>query len=155
MGALYPAVASYLRDVASDVLGALPNGPDRVSVGGSGQTQRSEFVVRELPSSADFSDPVSSRPSMGHGRYYAPLTVEYEVAVEMWSTRASLEDASSDVALWLELFSTAVARDRTLGGLCDHARPFFTSGGTARRDAQFIAAIDAGVRLTARLAPLE
>lgn len=154
---IYTGLAAAVLAHAREELGALDRigGPSgRISVGGGPSPLPYEAVVREVPQSGvSISDPVSSVPAMGR-RACAPLELDVPVAVELWSTRASVEDAAADVWAWFQALAASVATDRTLGGLCAHATPYYESGGTAVRDNQYIAAIDCGVRCRLGLLPL-
>lgn len=155
---VYPKLAAAVLAHAREALGGLERigGPSgRMSVGGGPSPLPYEVVVRELPQSGvTVSDPVSSVPVMGR-RACAPLGLELPVAVQLWSTRASVEDAAADAWAWFQALAASVSSDRTLGGLCAHATPYYESGGTAARDSQYIAAIDCGVRCRLGLLPLK
>jgi hypothetical protein len=148
---LYTACAQRVLEIAQEALAEAERPIGRISIGGKSAVLPSEVLVRELPGNVEVSDPVTSRV-MGRSAC-APLAVEFSVAVEMWSVRAQLADAAADVALWWELVADAVSRDRTLSGLAIHVTPYYSKGGTATRDSQFIAAIDGGVRCKADLPP--
>lgn len=149
------SAAAHLAEAVSLALSRSDGAPRRVSVGGSPTVLPSEVIVRELPESVEVSDPVTSRPAIGGRAYAAPLLVTASVGVELWSTRARLLDATEDVGRWWQSVMAVVASDRTMGGLVSHAVPYYSSSGSAMRDAQYVAAIDAGVRFTYEIKPLE
>lgn len=149
------SAAAYLAEAVNLALSRSDGAPRRVSVGESPTPLPSELIVRELPESMEVSDPVTSRPTIGGRAYAAPLLVTASVGVELWSTRARLLDATADVGAWWQAVMAVVASDRTLGGLVSHAVPYYSSSGLAMRDAQYCAAMYAGVRFTFEIKPLE
>lgn len=142
------------RRVLADCESALAGGqrvPQRMTVGGFPKPLPSELVVRELPTSASISDPVTSAPAMGRSR--SPMHVEFSVTVEVWSTRRDLVDSAEDVWSWFESCASAIASDRTLGGLVSHASVSYDTGASATRDAQYVSAIEFSVRCKAFIRP--
>lgn len=136
-----------LKDVEQDLL---------ISIGGSTIGRDFEFVVREMPEDVEISDrststaaPIGSRP---RGCYQ----VEFSVACQAWAKQSGVERAASLVNGWVERFVSAIAADRTLGGLVAHADPYIGRGGSAYENnrAVYLAAIDFGVRVKARIDPL-
>lgn len=116
-----------------------------ISVGGSKTQQPHEVIVREVVTDVDISDVVTSAPVMGRvrGSYFVTFAVE----IQMWAKQAVLTDASSAVNAWFERIVSAIGADKTLGGACRHAEPYFSTSGTAFNSPKYIAAIDAGVRV--------
>lgn len=124
-----------------------------VSIGGSTVAKPFEFLVREMPESVDMSDRATSTVSaMGaRGRY----RVEFTVACQAWAKQRGIEPACSAVLDWAERFCSAIAADKTLGGLVVHAQPYIGQCGTAYENdrALYLAAIDLGVRVKADIDP--
>ncbi len=123
-----------------------------VSIGGTTVQRQDEFLIRELPESTTFSDRVTS--AMGASGARGPYRVEFNVAFEVWCKRATLAAASSTVLEWMERVFSAVANDKTLGGLAVHAEPYVENGGSAiDTNKTYTAAINCGIHVKAELAP--
>jgi hypothetical protein len=143
--------SACIERICADVTEAL-KGCDpapTVSVGGSKVQQPFEVLVRETVKSVDFSDDVTSRAVMGtvRGSYRVSFTVD----VEMWAKSVKLTDASYATLEWFHRACAAIGADKTLGGLCIHAEPVFSSSGTALTQNKYMAAIQAGVRVKAEI----
>ncbi len=145
---LFSACIERIAADASEALEGCEPAPV-VSVGGAKVQQPFEVLVRETVKNVDFSDQVTSRPVMGtvRGSYFVSFTVD----VEMWAKSVKLTDASYATLDWLHRISAAIGADKTLGGLCVHAEPVFSSSGTALTQNKYMAAIQAGVRVKAEI----
>lgn len=117
-------------------------------------TSEKNFLVYvvEDPQSVEYTDLTTSHVT-AMGKAQGLYRVEFSVGVQMLATRRDAESASRLVLGWYEALVAEVARDKTLGGLCSHARPFFSSGATGVRDKQVINAIEGGVRIKADFDP--
>lgn len=124
-----------------------------VSIGGSGAFKPREFLVREIPESADITDVSTS--AMGRSGARGCYRQTFNVAVECWAQSRDLLEASALVNSWVDLLKSHVAADKTLGGLCVHARPYDSGGGTSLDTASklFTAARSCGVTVNADIDP--
>lgn len=110
--------------------------------------------VHEDPESVTYSDESTSHVAMG-GSVRGLYRVEFSVGVELLASTASPGDSASIVLDWYERLVTAVANDKTLGGLCVHAQPYFSSGATgfATDSRLAVNAVQCGVRVKAEFNP--
>lgn len=151
MASIFEDCIRYCEGLAKTAL----EGTDAiVSIGGTTVQQPCEFLVRELPESVTFTDRVTS--AMGKASVIGHYRVQFNVACEVWAKRPTLTGASFDVQSWVQSFFRAVAADKTLGGLCIHAEPYFGSAGTALdTNKRYLAAANCGLTIKAELAPAE
>lgn len=126
-----------------------------ISVGGSTIGRPFEFIVREVPENVSISDRATSTPAMG-SRQRGSYQVEFSVACQTWAKRKDVEDAAFLVNGWAYRFASAVAADRTLGGLALHAEPYIGRGASAyEKDRSiYLVACDLGVRVKASIDPI-
>lgn len=150
-------VIRYVEGICKDVLGELDPKPF-IAVGGSSVEQPFMCHVGELPQGVQVLDPSSSATTLVGG---APTAcglyrIEFDVALTMWGDRHDLAATSQTILGWWELVARAVAADRTLGGLVQHAQPFYSTGWTGRNQKRttYIVAIEGGVRVRMDINPL-
>lgn len=150
MGSIYQQCIEYVKGLADE---ALEGESAVVTIGGTTVQQPAEFLIREVPESVTFSDRVTSHVAMGGAR--GLYRVEFNVACETWAKRPKLTDASFAVLGWMQALFSRVAADKTLGGLCVHAEPYFESAGSSRDSSNkaYIAAIDFGIHVKAEIDP--
>lgn len=124
-----------------------------VTIGGNPTYLPSELLVREIAQNPSFSDRSTSVPSMGRAR--GAYRVEFDVALEAWSSKSSLPAAASDVQRWALLLFKEVALDKTLGGSVIHAEPYVSGSGSwvDPKTKKFCADIQFGVHVKAELDP--
>lgn len=110
--------------------------------------------VHEDPESVTYTDESTSHVAMG-GSVRGLYRVEFSVGIELIATMSTPEDAASTVLGWFEELVGAVADDKTLGGLCIHAQPYFSSGATGFTSDSRLAvnSIQCGVRVKAEFNP--
>lgn len=149
MDAFTPTIEA-VRDLVESALSLCEPKP-QVSVGGSPTLPPYAVVVFETPDDVGISTPSTSVPAMG--RESGPYAIEFTVGAQMWAARKNPEEAGATVNEWFTLVMDALARDKTLGGLCDNAVPVYARGGSVSRDRGFLAAIDFGIRVKAHHAP--
>lgn len=123
-----------------------------ISIGGSKTQQPFEVLVREIVTDMDVSDVVTSR-YMG-GASVGGYEVEFSVGIEGWASTGDLFRSSSTAMEWFARIASAIARDKTLGGLCAHAQPFLSTTGTAPANNKYMAAFEGGVRIKAEIDPI-
>lgn len=125
-----------------------------ISIGGTGVSHQYEVYVCEDPQSVTFSD-VSTSHVMGqtvHGLY----VVEFNVMFQIQSQHSGRDGAwlsSKDTLGWFSEIAKAVANDKTLGGLCIHAEPYMSTGGTASDGKTWTHVTEGGVRIKADFNP--
>lgn len=110
--------------------------------------------VHEDPESVTYSDESTSHVAMG-GSVRGLYRVEFTVGIELLACMASPEDAAATVLDWFERLVSAVADDKTLGGLCVHAQPVYSSGATgfATDSRLAVNSVQCGVRVSAEFNP--
>lgn len=150
MGSIYQDCIEYVKGLADK---ALKGETAIVTIGGTTVQQPAEFLVREVPESVTFSD--RSTSCMGRSGARGLYRVEFNVVCETWCKKATLTAASYTVLGWMQALFSHVAADKTLGGLCVHAEPYFESAGSSRdsTNKQYIAAIDFGIHVKADIDP--
>lgn len=124
-----------------------------VSVGGSKTGMPRELLVRDFTESDDATDVSTSRLVASGAR--GCVRVRFNVAAECWAQSSDRAKAVGDVMEWASRLYSHVAADKTLGGLCVHARPY-RSNGTVAVDAQsrlFTAYLPIGVTVDADIDP--
>ena len=144
--------AKCIERVEQDVKAALADMSPKpyISIGGAKTQQPFEVLVREI--ATDFSiDDVVTNTYMGASR--GGYSITFSVSIEMWAKTASLTNSTSIVQEWAARVMSAIAADKTLGNLCDHAQPFVTAVGTSPADTKYMAAIEGGVRVKAFIDP--
>lgn len=143
-----------IERIESTVKSLFPADGPAVTVGGTGTGRNSEIWIGAMPEAVEFSDRSTSRPTMGRaeGRY----SVRFEVPISMYAKMRGMGESTATVLGWYERVASAIAADKTLGGLCVHAEPFFSTAGTGRDGdrALYVAAIDGGVRVRAEIDPI-
>lgn len=151
---LFDECIRYVEGIAKECVSGCQTEPF-VSIGGSTAMKPFEFIVRELPESVSFDDSSTSTVAMRRAR--ACYRVDFSVACQAWAKKRGVDSASFAVMEWFERFCSAIASDRTLGGLVIHAEPYFSQGGTAYENdrALYLAGIDFGVRVKAQIDPIK
>lgn len=143
-----------IERVEGDVSAALAdmNPHPYISKGGAKTQQPFEVVVREIVTDVSIEDVVTN--SYMGGRSRGGYSIEFSIALEMWAKTADLFNTTSIVQEWAARIMSAVAADKTLGGLVDHAQPYISTVGTAPANNKYMAAIEGGVRVKAEIDPV-
>lgn len=146
--------AKCIERVKADVDGALSECKPRpyISIGGAKTQQPFEVLVREIVTEADITDIVTN--SYMGGMSVGGYSVEFSVAVEGWASTGELFRSSTTVMEWFTRIASAIAADKTLGGLCNHAQPYLSTTGTAPANNKYMAAFEGGVRIKADIDPI-
>ena len=148
--AVIPECIEYVGDMVAGALARFDPCPD-VRIGGFTVEKPFCVYVCEEPQSVSFSD-VSTSHVMGQqarGLY----RVEFDVMFQLQAVRREIWDAALMTLEWFDAVARAVANDKTLGGLAIHAAPYFSQGGTAKRDRQFVHVSEGGVHVKADFNP--
>lgn len=122
------------------------------SIGGSTVDHPNEVYVCENPQGVTFTDVSTSHIGMGQS-VQGLYRVEFDVMVQFQAQSTSAEAASSTAMGWFEALGRLVANDKTLGGLCMHAQPYFSSGATACDGKRWTNVIEGGVHVRADFNP--
>lgn len=143
-----------IERVEADVRAALADASPApyISIGGATTQQPFEVVVREIVTEVSIEDVVSNA-YMG-GQSCGGYSIEFSIAIEMWAKSAKLLSTTSTVQEWAARIMSAIAADKTLGNLADHAQPYISNVGTAPADNKYMAAIEGGVRVRAAIDPI-
>lgn len=150
METLFKDCIEYVEGICKEVLA---DTDAFVSVGGSTVGRACECLVREMPQSVQFSDRSTSAVGMGQSARGC-YRVTFNVELNLWAKRPTLTVAAYDVQSWAERVFSAVACDKTLGGLCIHAEPYWQQSGTSiDANKLSIAAIDCGITIKAEINP--
>ena len=141
-----------IERVKTDVEGALADIDPRpyISIGGAKTQQPLEVLVREIATDVEVEDIVTNT-YMGRSRGGYALT--FAVRIECWAKSADLFKSSTAVQEWFARIFAAIAGDKTLDGLCNHAQPFITTTGTSLVGTSYMAAIEGGVRIKTEIDP--
>lgn len=123
-----------------------------VSYGWPTSEQPFLIYVVEDPQSVTYTDRTTSHVAM-NGNARGLYRVEFDVSIQMLATQSAAGDAAGMVLAWFEDLVGEVARDKTLGGLCVHAQPYFSTGATGVKKPMMINAIEGGVRIKADFDP--
>lgn len=125
-----------------------------IAIGGSSVEQPFMCHIGELPQNVTVSDPASSTVKLGGASGVYEL--QYDVTVTLWADRVDLVKTSEIVTGWWELIARAVAADRTLGHLVQHAQPYMTGSWSGRNQKRgtYLVAIEGGVRVRQTINPI-
>lgn len=147
---IFQKCITYTKELAESVLS---DEDCTVTIGGTTVGRNFEFLIRELPQSVTFSDSVTN--ALNASRAQGHYRCEFNIAFETWSKRKTIEQASFEVLKWVQAVFSAVALDKTLGGLVVHAEPYFETSGTAldTTNKLFTAGIDCGIHVKAEIIP--
>lgn len=150
---MYAEVSAYLLDLVKRATAG--DGAPVCSIGGTTIQRDRECVVREVPESVSI-DTLSTSTGIqasANGCY----RVQFSVGIELWCKTRGLSEASAIVNGWFEGICTAVAADKTLGGLVLLAEPYYDTGGSAAPNNKglYTVAIDMGVRVKAAIVPVK
>lgn len=141
----------YVKGIVDEVVAASGE-KALVSIGGSTVDHPNEVYICENPVSVEFTDVSTSHMGMGdtaRGLY----RVTFSVLVQMQAQALGAEAASKVTMGWFEAMGRAVANDKTLGNLCTHAVPYFSTGATACDGKLWTNVIECGVRIVADFNP--
>lgn len=122
-----------------------------ISIGGAKTQQPFEVLVREIATDYSIEDVVTNT-YMGASR--GGYSITFAVGVELWTKTADLVKSTATAQEWMARIMSSIASDKTLGGLCDHAKPFISSVGTAPSGNSYMASIEGGVRIKAFIDPI-
>ena len=145
-------LSKCIERVEQDVNAALESVEPRprISIGGAKTQQPFEVVVREIATDFSVEDTVTNTCT---GAARGGYQIQFSIAIELWAKTVSLLKSTELVQEWMARIMSAVAADKTLGGLCMHAQPYISAVGTSPADTKYMAAIEGGIRVKAAIDP--
>ena len=146
----FTPIINAVADVADKALASEEPHP-RIEVGGTAALGPFAVVVFETPEAVSITSQTTSTMALNAPRGLYRL--EFTVGAQMWATQKTLSAAGEMVNRWFTEFMRALALDKTLGGTCVNAVPFYGSSGSVSKDRAMLAAINFGVRVTADFNP--
>ncbi|MBY4796786.1 hypothetical protein K6V98_00175 [Collinsella sp. AGMB00827] len=151
---IYPVIRA-VENICKEALQALDQSPF-TAIGGSSVEQPFMCHIGELPASVSVISPSTSVTRTMGAPARSALALKYDVPITMWADRIELVSTSELLVSWWEAIARAIAADRTLGSLVQHAEPYWRDGWTARNDKRgtYIVVVAGGVRVAQDVNPL-